>query len=301
VAVDRAADERVMGIAAQQAGQITITQLLGAGLTRAAVRSRYARGFLTRRGRGVYAVAGAWLAPHAAERAAVLECGDGAVLSHRTAANLWGLTRGDADRGPISLTAVGRDCRRPGLKVHRTRELDPRDRRELDGLPVTSPARTLIDFAAEATNSELAQALNEARARKLVTDEAIEAAIARAPNRNGVAALRALLKSEHDRGFTRSEAERLLRRLVAQARLPVPKFNARLRGFEVDAFWPDQRLVVEVDGWDVHRKRSSFESDRARDRTLTAAGYRVIRVTWWQLTREPMAVAAAIAAALARA
>ena len=99
----------------------------------------------------------------------------------------------------------------------------------------------------------------------------------------GTRALRAL-QSDNASGFTRSAAERMLRGLIRAANLPRPRFNARLAGYEVDAVWPDRRLVVEVDGYAYHGHRAQFERDRRKDLALTAAGYRVIRVSWRQLT-----------------
>jgi very-short-patch-repair endonuclease len=186
---------------------------------------------------------------------------------------------------------------RPGLTIHRATALDKRDLRCRHGLPVTSPARTIVDFAAEAEDLELEGALGYLFERRLATRATVEAAIERATFRAGVARLRALLDAGAP-ALSRSKAERLLRRLLKAAELPQPISNAKLLGHEVDFLWPQHRLVVEFDGYHVHGRRSAFEQDRRRDQRLVAAGYRVVRVTWRQLEREPYAVIARLAQAL---
>jgi uncharacterized protein DUF559 len=121
--------------------------------------------------------------------------------------------------------------------------------------------------------------LNEARVLKLVKNAEIEAAMERCPGRKGVKALRGLLKAEDDTGFTRSEAERILRRLIAAAKLEAPAFNTYVMGFEVDAVWPVHKVAIEVDGFAAHGHQAAFERDRARDNTLVVAGYVVLRLT----------------------
>ena len=155
------------------------------------------------------------------------------------------------------------------------RALDRCDIRRLHGLPVTAPARTLFDLAATGY-PQLERAFGDAHAQRLVTAREIEDLLERAGPRAGTRALRAL-QSDNASGFTRSAAERMLRELIRAANLPRPRFNARLAGYEVDAVWPDRRLVVEVDGYAYHGHRAQFERDRRKDLALTAAGYRVIR------------------------
>jgi very-short-patch-repair endonuclease len=217
------------------------------------------------------------------------------VISHSSAANLWGFVAVD-DEG-IHVTVIGRRRRsRPRLIVHYASTLDPRDVRRLHGLPLTSPARTILDLAATGYR-DLDRAFGDAHAQRLVTAREIEDLLERAGPRAGTRALRAL-QTDNASGFTRSEAERLLRALLRSANLPTPRFNARIAGYEVDAVWPDRRLVVEVDGYAYHGHRAQFERDRRKDLALTAAGYRVIRVSWRQLTREPFALIAVISSAL---
>jgi very-short-patch-repair endonuclease len=301
MAPDRDLDSRILRIAGAQDGHITLSQLTKAGLTRGALRARVERGQLTRAGHGLYAVPLADQLPRATERAAILELGAGAFISHRTAAALWQLVPAQDDAGPVHVTVVaGQRRARPGICLHRVERLEAPDRKRLFGLPVTAPPRALLDYGADATMAQLESALNEARRLRLLTDRTLADALNRAPTRKGSALLRALLSSAPDRGFSRSDAELLLRRLLAQADLPPPEFNRIVEGLEVDAVWRQPRLIVEFDSWEFHRERSAFETDRARDRKLVAAGWRVIRITWRQLCDESVAVATAIALALSR-
>jgi very-short-patch-repair endonuclease len=231
--------------------------------------------------------------------AAVLACGRTAVVSHRSAAALLGLA--NQPTGDVQVTVVGRKCRsREGIRVHRVEQLDPLDHGFLHGIPSTSPARTMIDFAAVASGYEIECAIAEAYARELLTEDELYAAIDRAPNRPGIAALRAELGREAGPQWTQSEGERRMLKLIRAAGLPVPQTQVRIAGWPADFLWADRRLIVEVDGYPFHSGRKAFERDRRRDQAHIAAGYTVIRVTWRQLTEEPLSVVAAIARLLAR-
>ena len=247
----------------------------------------------------VYAVGAPLPQPLALELAVLLWLGHDAVLSGRSAAAIWGIAA--APDGEVEVTVIGRDPRdREGVDVHRVPELDARDVRLKHGLPVTAPARTVIDLAARCTDDELERAISEARVQRLLTDDDLTRALARCPRRSGTARVRAFRHAETGaRITTRSEAERVLRALLAQAGLPKPETNVCLHGFRVDFLWRAHRLVIETDGYATHGHRAAFERDRARDQRLIAAGYRVLRVTWRQLEREPLAVIARIAQALA--
>jgi very-short-patch-repair endonuclease len=281
-------------LATVQRGAVSHRQLLDAGLTHSAIGRRVANGQLHRVFRGVYLVGHRALAPLARESAALLAVGTDAVLSHESAALTWGLLT-DYD-GAVQLTVAGRNPRsRSGLFIHRT-DTPPEVRRR-HGLAVTSPAQTLLDLAAtRSTHAE--HAFIEAHGRRLVHAPELERALERRGHRPGVRPLRALIEA-NESGFTRSKAEKKLRALLRAARLPEPRTNAMVLGHMVDCVWPDHRLVVEFDGYGFHGHRRAFETDRRRDARLVAGGYRVIRVTWLQLTLEPYAVLAAVAAALA--
>jgi very-short-patch-repair endonuclease len=199
----------------------------------------------------------------------------------------------------VAITVIGRHARgRPGLDVHQVKALDIRDLRLHLGFPVTSVARTLIDCAAG--HLAVDRLLNEARALKLITDAEISAAMGRCPGRAGVRAVRALVAAEQDTGFTRSRAERILKRIVTDAGLERPIFNPYVEGVEVDACWPRLRLVIEVDGYQTHGHYQAFQRDRAKANKLVSAGYMVLRFTWHQLTHKPMVVLADIVRTLTR-
>ena len=229
--------------------------------------------------------------------AATLACGDGALLSHSTAAVLWGLRPPD---DVIHVTVTGRNVRGPeGVRVHRIQALHPGDATRRDALPVTSPARTLLDLAAHLSGRDLNRAADEARVHRLVTDRSLNEQFDRYPRHRGRAALRKAIRPEP--ALTRSEAERRLLELIRAARLPEPRTNVRVGRHEVDFLWSEHALVVEVDGYAFHSTRAAFERDRRRDAELQAAGYRVIRITWRQLTEKPEAVVATLAVATASA
>jgi very-short-patch-repair endonuclease len=296
MAVELSVGRRVMRRSRAQNGAIKLEQLLAAGLTRSAVRARVGRGRLVQLFHGVYALGDPELMPLVWQSAALLSLGDNAVLSHRSAAAVWGLA--EPDPQVIDVTVIGgRPHARDGVRLHYAKSLT--DTTTHSNLRLTTPARTLIDFASQASASELADAFGEARAKRLITDAKLNAALGRTPrNHPGAAVVRAMLKEGGT--YDRSKAERLMRELCRQAELPQPLTNILLNGHLVDFFWPDQRLIVEVDGYGTHGNRVAFENDRRRDQAHVAAGYVVIRITWQQLRHEPIAVAARIAQALAR-
>jgi very-short-patch-repair endonuclease len=289
-------ENRIAVIAARQCGVVTRQQLLDGGFEAAAIKRRIRAGWLHPVHRGVYLVGHPVPPAGAREMAAALACGLDAFVSHRDAAVLHKLLPHPAKPTPVNVTVEARDCgRRPGIRVHRVKHL-PRDEiGTLNGIPVTSPTRTVIDLAA-GDSSELEQAIAEADVLRLIDRDDL---LSRSRGRPGAKYLRRLLESEHGPALTRSEAERRLLRLVRAAALPSPATNAALNGFEVDFLWPEQRLVVEVDGFAFHAGRAAFERDRERDAALSASGYAVVRVTWRQLLERSEAVVARIAGALA--
>ena len=292
-AVSRAA----MLLSRKQNGAIHRDQLRRLGITRDAVRARVARGRLVFAFPGAYIVGDPKLMPLALPAAALLSLGSTACLSHRSAAAVWGLV--PADPNPIDVTVVARNPRpRAGIRLHRVGQLHPADVTTRSNLRVTSLARTLIDFAAQATSDELSHAFGEARAKLGLTDRSLQAALKRLPaSHRGAAIVRRMLASGDT--YDRSKAERLMRTLCQQARLPQPLVNRSLNGVLVDFLWPEAKLILEVDGHRTHGTREAFENDRLRDQIHIAAGYVVIRVTWRQLDREPLAVLARLAQALA--
>ncbi|HEX7089989.1 MAG TPA: type IV toxin-antitoxin system AbiEi family antitoxin domain-containing protein [Longimicrobiales bacterium] len=293
--------ERIIAeLAGRQRGVVTASQLRAAGFDQQAIKRRLRAGRLHRLHRGVY-LAGHPVSPDgAAELAAVLACGAGSVVSHQTSARLWRLPAFLERTGPIHVTVAGRDARhRPGIVVHRVRALAPPDVRHVDGIPATSPARTLLDLASLLPLHDLELTLADARALRLVTDRDLAEVLERAGTGRGAGALRRLLELERSHGLSRSEAERRLFTLVQAAALPLPKKNARVGRLQVDFLWRREKVVVEVDGYAYHSSKRAFERDRERDAQLAAHGHTVIRVTWRQLRDGAEAVVARIAAALA--
>src|ERR671911_106270 len=293
-------ERAIAELAGRQHGLVTRKQLLDLGLSCDAVDNRLKAGRLHSLYRGVYLLGHVAAPPHAREMAAVLACGSGAAMSHGSAAHLLRLLPYPAEVVPLDLIVSGRHPgSRPGIRLHRpVIPLDPRDVGVVDGIPVTKPARTLLDLAASVTASDLERALAEAQARRMVTRATLEAVLARGGRTRGAAALRRRLDSGARPTLTRSEAERRLLDLIRRAQLAHPAANAWVGRHEVDLLWRAQRLVVEVDGFQFHSSRVAFERDRARDAVLQAQGFRGMRVTWRQIVDEPQATLARIAQAL---
>lgn len=263
------------------------------GLKPGAIDHRVAVGRLHRVHGGVYAVGHARMTLHGRWMAAVLASGEAALLSHLSAGALWQLV--GADRTRTDVTTPCRNGRsRPGIQLHRVRGLHPDERATVDGIPLTSVARTLLDLAEVVDEARLRRAFEAAEQLRLFDLSAIRAARERNPGRHGLRAINALLPSLIPAPETRSELERLFVEVCREARLPAPVVNASVAGFEVDAVWPVQQLVVELDGYAFHGTRAAFERDRVRDAALQLAGYRVLRVTHRRLTDKPGVVAGTI-------
>jgi very-short-patch-repair endonuclease len=286
-------DHELLALAGWQHAVVAWPQLRRAGVSEGWVRHRVTTGWLRRVHRGVYLV-GPPEAEHSAAMAAVLAIGDGALLSHGAAAVLWALR--SPTPGAIDVTVLDRRARsRHGITVHHAR-LHRADATRHHGIPVTSPARTLLDLAAQTAQRDLDRATEQAQVLRRVSVHSLNEQFRRYPRHRGTAALRELIGT--DPKLTRSEAEQKLLALIRAARLPEPETNVRIAGYEVDFHWPTANLVVEVDGYAFHSTRSSFERDRRRDANLAAAGFRTARVTWRQLTTEPEALVATLARAL---
>lgn len=299
IAVSGSRDERIGSIAAHQRGRVSRDQLLAAGVADRAIYRLAAGGHLHREHRGVYAVGHTAPAPLTAETAALLACGEHAVLSHYTAALIHRLIpHGD---GRIHVTI--QDQHRPnprGVTVHRTARLTRGEVQTLESLPVTSPARTVIDVASTANLATAERVVEEALTQRLVSETELRELAARANGRRAATRIKAILDAHREPGLTKSKAERRFRGLVRAAQLPEPKTNVRLHGFEVDCYWPDLGVVVEVQGYRFHSGRRAFERDTRKGAKLTAAGT-VSYVTWLQMDNEPYAVVARVAQTLARA
>lgn len=271
---------------------ITYEQLRAAGVGRGAIDARRDRGLLHLLHVGAYRV-GPVATSRTRIRAAVLACGAEALASHHAALALYGIR--PLPEGPTDVTTVGRHVGPRGVRPHRTSSLAAADRRSLHGIPLTAPARALLEVAAELSTRELANAVEHAQVKRLVSKGELAAVVARAPRRSGVAALRA---PADDRAVTRSRAERMLVKLLRAAELPEPVFNAVVLGREVDALWERERVVLELDSYAFHATRAAFERDRRKSGLLQRARYAVLRTTWTELTKHPYALVARVAEAL---
>ncbi len=255
-------DAVIAALAARQHGVVSRAQLLRAGLSAKVIDGRLTRGQLRPLHRGVFQV-GPIRGLRAREMAAHFACGASSVVSHRSAAVLWQLLAPPGPGRPVDILVRARERRRPGIVVRRSGSLRSDEVTKLDGIPLTTAARTIIDLAGSASARELEQALAQSLARHLTTRVQLERTAVRASNRRGSARLRALLNGQA--ALTRSEAEERLLQLIRRAQLPEPATNARIAGFEVDFLWRDARLVVEVDGYTFHADATAFERDRKRD------------------------------------
>ena len=283
-------DQVLAELAHRQHGVVARWQLLRMGLPARAIEHRIATGRLHRVHQGVYAVGHTRLTLRGHFMAAVLSCGPGAALSHRSAARLWNLL--PDSRPVIDVTVPRRSGRSRGkVRIHQTRALHPDDVTIADGIPVTSLARTLLDLAATEKPDRVELAIEQAEKLKLIDARAIDEALERSPKHRGRRPLLIALTDvvQTVRG-TRRELERAFQRLVREARLPRPEVNVEVEGYEVDVVWHQQRVIVELDSREFHLTRSAFESDRERDARLQVARYRVIRITWRRLTNEPDAI-----------
>jgi very-short-patch-repair endonuclease len=279
-------------------GVVARHQLTTAGISRNVIDNRVRAGWLRSVHRGVYAV-GPVQSEQAPYLAAVMACGDPAVLSHRCAAFLWRII-GQKPTGPVDVAVPSRRCpARAGIRIHRVSELPADEVTALRRIRITAPARTLLDLASQLSRRELEQAVALAERRNLTTRARLLALIARYPSRPGTPKLRQLLNGPVDPALARSEAEEAFLALVRRAGLPSPEANVPLHGYELDFLWRHEGLGVEVDGYAFHGDRDSFEADRRRDADLGAVGIQVMRVTWRQIREEPEAVLARLVRALA--
>ncbi len=297
--MSREVEERIAAAAERQYGALTYRQLLEAGVSPAGVARRLASGRLRRLHHGVYLAALNPLA-RTREMAAVLASGPAAVLSDFSAAAVLGFgSRSVSADEPVDVTAPT-DRHQPGIRLHR-RKLLRAEWTLAQGIPITTPARTLLDLATVLKAGALEAALARAERAGLTTREALSALLERKRGRRGAPALRAVLEAPGGPALTRSAAEAAFLMLVRNARLPLPESNVAVGPYEIDFLWRAAGLGVEVDGFRYHSSRSSFEGDRRRDAQLMAAGIVVLRLTWRQIKQEPFATVAQLAQALAHA
>jgi very-short-patch-repair endonuclease len=270
------------------------------GYGRGAIDHRLAIGRLHLLYPGVYAVGHADVSLHGRWRAAVLACGAGAVLSHRDAAHLHGFRQ--SARSAIDVTTAARGRHGPkGITIHRVRFLHPADVTQVQRIPVTTVARTLLDNAEVLNARQFRRAFEESERHRLFDLHAVEALCARSPGRRGLKPLGQLLGERLEPAPSRTEIEHVFFDICRASGIKLPLMNAALLGYVIDALWPEERVAVELDSYEFHRTRADLERDHQRQVALAVAGYRVLRFTWRMVTREPEAVAAAVRAVLLQA
>ena len=285
------------GLAARQHHVVDRGELRALGFDDGAVSRRVAAGFLTRLYPAVFVV-GPVLTREGRFLGAVKACGEGAVLSHRSAAILWDLHKSASARIDVTVpfTSGVRSTKR--IRVHRARR--PIETTTRDGIPVTTVARTLADLAEVVERRPLEKALEQAERLGLLDVRAIDAVADAQPGRRGPALVRRLVRAHATHGMTRSALEDAFLALCDRHGIPRPAVNARVEGMEVDCVWPQARLVIELDSWHWHGNRRAFRGDRTKSRRLTLLGWTVVRITDDELDDDPAAVAAAVQALLDR-
>jgi very-short-patch-repair endonuclease len=284
-------DRAISALSAGQHGVVSGRQLRQLGASYDQLKRRVQRGVLHRVHRGVYAVGRPVDTYLGRCTAAVLAAGPGVALSHRTAASLHHLL---PQPSYVEITTTSKGATLTGVRVHRTRNLPPEQIARHHGIPLTTPARTLLDLGEVARSKQLERALSEAERRNLLDTQELNTLLSQAKGRR----TSELAKLTATAAPTRSHLERKFLVLLRSHDFPAPKVNQVITtptdAFEVDFVWPDHHLIVELDGQSYHADRRSFHEDRRRDAVLQAAGYRTIRITDRQLTRETARLLAAL-------
>ena len=263
---------------------VSIRQVRALGYSDGTFRHALRTGRLHPIFRGSYAVGNPGISLHGECIAAVFSCGAGAMLSHRSAAWLWGLT--SRFTRPIEVTAANPQNMRRLIRVHSAAALSPQDRTTHERIPVTAIPRTSLDFAAT-DPAYLGQALDNARRLGLLDMLAMDELVSRSKGFRGIARLRTALVIHRSAAFTRSGLERRFLQLVKRAGLPQPSINLFVEGYELDAYWPAERFAVELDTYDYHGDPRAFEADRIRQESLKLAGIEMVRITGNRMDREP--------------
>jgi very-short-patch-repair endonuclease len=275
-------ERTIARIASRAHGVVTRQQLLTAGVSDDEIRWRLRMGSLHRQHRGVYRVGHVAPSLQARYLAAVLACGADALLSGRAAGHLLGLVKGSAP-GP-EVTAPTRR-RVPGVRTRRSRRIEVIERMRWSGIPVTTPAQTLVDLAAVLDEEDLARACHEAGVRHRTTPRQVAAILARHPSAAGARKLRGVMEGEVQ--VTLSGLERRFLELLREGALPLPRTNKVAGARRVDCIWEDPRLIIELDSYRYHHSRHAWEQDRRREREARARRYEFRRYTHDDVFRDP--------------
>jgi very-short-patch-repair endonuclease len=290
--------QRLAELAAGQYGVVTGLQLAELDYSQSAVMRAETSGRLHRIHRDVFAVGHPGLSPHGQCFAAVLARGKGALLSYRSAGWLWGLE--PTLELPIEVSVRWRGHGRRPLNLHHCPALRPEDTDSNEGIQVTAMPRTLLDIASVVPRWRLERAVERAERMDLLEVSDVEKLLNDVRGHPGRGKLRAALDLSSEPEFTRSGGEKRMLRLAREAGLPRPKVNLFIEGFELDFYWEAERFAVELDSWDAHRTRKSFESDPLRHEELKLTGIEMIRITGRRLKRNPEQVAERLKILLAR-
>lgn len=281
-------------LATRQHGVVSIRQLTKRlGYSRSAVSRAVEAGRLHRLYRGVFAVGHLDINPLGECLAAVLACGPEALLSHRSAAWLWGVST----RGPHPIEVIAANSRkaRESIRTHRSRGITGADRALRERIPVTSLARTLLDCAAAVPFGLLQRYLERSEELRLFDLREVEELLGRTGGHPGRGPLRNAINLYKPSSFSRSTKEKLLFSLIMRAGLPQPRANYVECGYELDFYWPELRFTVELDLFETHGTRAAFERDRKRQEDLKLAGIEMVRISGRRLEREPHEVIARVA------
>jgi hypothetical protein len=296
---------RIGRLAERQHGVVALHQLQLLGLSKSAVSGRARAGRFHRIHRGVYAIGYPKLTGHGQWMAAVLACGPRAVLSHRSAAGLWGLRPDNRLKSDVSLPSPSARIKQ-AIEVHRSVTLTPDDVTTVEGIPCTTLARTLVDLGDVVNRRAVERAVEQAEVLRLFDLREIERAIERAGPRRGTGLLSSVLDDLNGPTLTESELEEAFLALCRAAALPTPEVNAWMTlpngsAIKVDFLWRDERLAVETDGHPFHRTRQSRERDTKRDQLLRLAGFEPVRFTGRQVALEKEWVTRSLLALASRA
>jgi len=296
---DYSRDQAVTRIASTQRNLIRTVQLWECGLGKDAVARRVRAGWLRLRFQGVYSVGSGELPPLALEFGALMSCGAGTLVSHRSAAFVWGMR--DDPPPKVEVSVVGPGCRsRKGMRVHRINAIDKRELRRHEGLWVSSSARTVLEVAAVGSRDELIDVIDAGLALRRFTPRDLESVLERHRGRRGAGRLAEVLGDETAMAISRSRAEKALLRLIRDARLPLPETNVKFGRFEADFVWRRERVIVELDGATYHSGPGVFQRDRDKDLVFRGAGFDVLRPTRAHVVYEATRVLVLLAQALVR-
>lgn len=289
-----AVEARLVEIADRQYGVVSSRQLLQAGIPRGVIQQRVCTGLMTRVHDGVFAVGRARLDPLARWKAATLAGGSEAMLAHLCAGGLWEIWPKPIGTPHIVIPGNGRRGHR-GLVVHRMRRIDPSDRAELHGIPVTSLPLTALHLAALLSRRSFERVLVKAARRKEFSLDEATALAERSRGRPGIAMFREVIGRDLTAELrSLSELELRFVELMRAHRIPLPEMNRDVESLKVDACWHEARAVVELDGFEFHKLPRDLRNDNARMRRLVLAGYRVIRFVWRDLVDDPGGVVATV-------